>query len=140
MSATTALEVVVNTVTIARVSNGSVREQKNDVLLVVPDGDSQAVRLEDIARRRDVFRSLPDPLGSFPMVCRVASDDVSNSREWKMIAHHHDPIGRDAVQNRLARLDRLRGIVVEDGRPVGMLQARHWVMGDVTHMHELVVA
>ena len=32
-----------------------------------------------------------------------------------MIAHHHDPIGRDAVQNGLARLDRLRGVVVEEG-------------------------
>jgi hypothetical protein len=42
-----------------------------------------------------------------------------------MIAHHHhDPIGRDAVQNGLARLDRLGGLVVEDGGPVGALQAR----------------
>ena len=57
-----------------------------------------------------------------------------------MIAHHHDPIGRDAVQNGLARLDRLRGLVVEDRRPVGVLQARHRVMGDVTHMHELLLA
>src|SRR5258708_19608838 len=103
MSATTALEVVVNTVTIARVSNGSVREQKNDVLLVVPDGDSQAVRLEDIARRRDVFRSLPDPLGSFPMVCRVVSDDVSNSRACKTIPHHHDPLVPTPAPNPLAR-------------------------------------
>ena len=54
-----------------------------------------------------------------------------------MIAHRHDPIGRDAVQNGLARLDRLHGIVVEDRRPVRVLQARHRVMGDVTHMHEL---
>ena len=57
-----------------------------------------------------------------------------------MIAHHHDPIGRDAVENGLARLDRLRGVVVEDGRPIGVLQARHRVMRDVTHMHELLRA
>jgi len=57
-----------------------------------------------------------------------------------MIAHHHDPIGRDAVQNGLARLDCLGGLVVEDGRPVGVLQARHRVMGDVAHMHELLLA
>jgi hypothetical protein len=43
------------------------------------------------------------PLGGFPVVCRVAPDDMSNSWERKMIAHHHDPIGRDAVQNGLAR-------------------------------------
>src|ERR1700693_1324647 len=65
---------------------------------------------------------------------------MSNSWERKMIAHHHDPIGRDPVQNGLARLDRLRGIVVEDGRPVGLLQARDRVVGDVTHVHELLVA
>jgi hypothetical protein len=34
---------VVNTVTVARISNRSVRERKSDVLLVVPDGDSQAL-------------------------------------------------------------------------------------------------
>src|SRR6266851_6403906 len=36
-------KLVVNTVTVARVSNRSVRERKSDVLLVVPDGDSQAL-------------------------------------------------------------------------------------------------
>ena len=36
-------EMVVNTVAIARVSDRSVRERKTDVLLVVPDGDSQAL-------------------------------------------------------------------------------------------------
>jgi hypothetical protein len=35
-------ELVVNTVTVARVSNRSVRERKSDVLLVVPDRDSSA--------------------------------------------------------------------------------------------------
>src|SRR6478752_9434965 len=104
MSATTALESVR--------SNRSVREQKSDALLVVPRVILKSPCLEDIARRRDVFRSLPDPLGSFPVVCRVASDDMSNSRERKMIAHHHGLIGRDPVQNGLARLDRLRGVVV----------------------------
>src|SRR6266481_6279479 len=84
-----------------------------------------------------VIRSLPGPLFGSPVVCGVVSDDMSNSRERKMITHYLDPIGRDAAQNGLARLDRLRAIVVEDGRPVGMLQARHRVMGDVTHMHEL---
>jgi hypothetical protein len=34
---------VANTVTVARVSNRSIRERKSDVLLVVPDGDSQAL-------------------------------------------------------------------------------------------------
>src|ERR1700738_2264954 len=97
--------------------------------------------LEDIAcLRRDVIRSLPGPLDGFPVVCRVVSDDMSNSRERKMIAHHHDPIGRDAVQNGLARLDRLRGLVVEHRRPVGMLEAGHRIMGDVAHMHELLLA
>jgi len=42
-----------------------------------------------------------------------------------MTAHHHDPIDRNAVQDGLARLDRLRGLVVEDRRPVGVLQARN---------------
>jgi hypothetical protein len=49
-----------------------------------------------------VIGSRPDPLGRFPVVCRVASDDMSDSRERKMIAHYLDPIGRDAVQNGLA--------------------------------------
>ena len=93
---------VVNTATVARVTNRSVRERKSGVLLVVLDRDSQVTWLEAIARRRHVIRSLPDPLGSFPVVCRVASDDMSDSRERKMIAHHHDPIGRDAVQDGLA--------------------------------------
>jgi len=34
---------VVNTATVARISNRSVRERKSDVLLVVLDGDSEAV-------------------------------------------------------------------------------------------------
>jgi hypothetical protein len=33
-------EMIINTVTIAHVSNRSVRERKSGVLLVVPDGDS----------------------------------------------------------------------------------------------------
>jgi hypothetical protein len=65
-----------------------------------------------------VIRSLPGPLGGFPVVCRVVTDDMSNSWERKMIAHHHDPVGRDPVEDGLARLDRLCGIVVED-RTVG---------------------
>jgi hypothetical protein len=88
---------VVNTVTVARISNRSVRERKSDVLLVVPTAILKRSCLEDIARRRDVIRSLPDPLGSFPVVCRVPSDDMSNSRERKMIAHHQYPVGRDAA-------------------------------------------
>src|SRR6266478_5149706 len=77
--------------------------------------DRAACCLEDIAcLRRDVIRSLPGPLGGFPVVCRVVSDDMSNSWERKMIAHHHHPLGRDAAQNGLARLDRLRWGVVED--------------------------
>src|SRR5580698_6645680 len=87
-----------------------------------------------------VIQPLPGPLGGFPAICRVVPDDMSNGREWKMKAHHHEPISRNTVQDGLARLDRLRGIVVEDGRPLGALQARHRVMGDVTHMHELFVA
>jgi hypothetical protein len=51
-----------------------------------------------------------------------------------MIGHRHDAIGRDAVQNGLARLDRLRGIEVEDRRPIRVLQAGHRVVGDVTHI------
>src|SRR6476646_805689 len=97
MSATTALE--------SARSNRSVREQKSDALLVVPRVILKRPCLEDIARRRDVFRSLPDPLGSFPVVCRVASDDMSNSRERKMIAHHHGLIGRDATRSRMALRD-----------------------------------
>ena len=97
MSATTALESARWSSISAKVSKRSVRERKSAVLLVVPDGDSQALLHGNIARRRDVIRSLPDPLGSFPVVCRVASDDMSNSRERKMIAHHHDPVGRDAL-------------------------------------------
>src|SRR5258708_8152145 len=96
--------------------------------------------LDIVCLRTDVIRSLPVRRGSFPVICRAVSDDVSNSRERKMISHRHYPIGRDAVQNGPARLDRLRGIVVEDRRPVGVLQARHRVMGDVTHMHELLLA
>ena len=40
---------------------------------------------------------LPRPRGGFPVVCRVAPDDMSNTWERKMTAHHHDSIGRDAV-------------------------------------------
>jgi hypothetical protein len=83
---------VASTVTVARVSNRSIRERKSDVLLVVPDGDSQA-----LLPGRHVFRSLPDPRGSFPVVRRLASDDMPNPWERKVIAHRHDPIGRDAV-------------------------------------------
>ena len=65
--------------------------------------------MEDISSfRRDVIRSLPGPLFGFPVLCGVVWDDMSNSRERKMITHHLDPIGRDAAQNGLARLDRLR--------------------------------
>src|SRR5271155_5269670 len=92
------------------------------------------------ATPRFATTSLPDPLGGFPVVCRIASDDMSYSRERKMIAHHHDPIGRDSVQNGFARLDRLHGVVVENGCPVGVLQTRHRVVGNVTHMHELLLA
>src|SRR6476659_7284116 len=105
MSATTALESARWSSISAKVSKRSVRERKSAVLLVVPDGDSQALLHGNIARRRDVIRSLPDPLGSFPVVCRVASDDMSNSRERKMIAHHHDLIGRDATRSRMALRD-----------------------------------
>src|SRR5580658_6423385 len=78
-----------------------------------------------------VTQPLPGPLGSFPVICRVASDDVSDSREREMKAHHHEPIGRDPIEDGLARLDRLCRLVVENRRPVGVLQARHRVMGDV---------
>ena len=44
---------------------------------------------------------------------------MSDRWEREVIAHGHHPIGRDAVQSGLARLDRLRGVVVEDPRPVG---------------------
>src|SRR5580704_12718104 len=87
-----------------------------------------------------VIRPLPGPLGSFPVICSVAADDMSDSRERKMKAHHHEPISRNAVQNGLARLDRLRGLVVEHRRPLGMLEARHRIVGDVAHMHELLLA
>ena len=53
---------------------------------------------EDIVRRRDFIGSRPYPLGGFPMVCRVASDDMSNGRERKMIAYDPDTIGRDAIR------------------------------------------
>src|ERR1700686_3339260 len=97
----------VNTVTVARVSNRSVRERKSDVLLVVPTAILKCSCLEEIACRRHVIRSLPDPLGGLPVVCRVASDDMSNSRERKMIADHHGPIGPDAGPEGFWRLDRL---------------------------------
>ena len=99
MIATTALESARWSSIRAKVvlSNRSVRERKSDVLLVVPDDDFKHFCLEDIERRRDVIRSLPDPLGSFPVVRCVASDDMSNPWERKVIAHRHDPIGRDAV-------------------------------------------
>ena len=44
----------------------------------------------------------------------------------------------DAVQDRLAQLDRLRGIVVEGGRLLGVLQTDRRDMGDLAHMHELL--
>src|ERR1700692_3090740 len=90
--------------------------------------------------RKNIIRSLPGPLDGFPAVCRVVSDNMSDRREREMVAHGHHPIGRDAVEDGLARLNCLRGLVVEEGRPVGMLQARHGVMSDVAHMHELFVA
>src|ERR1700730_8489808 len=97
--------------------------------------------LEDIAYlRRNIIRSLPGPLGGFPAVCRVASDDMSNSWERKMKTHRQDPVSRDAVKNGRARLNRLRGLVVEHRCPVGVLEARHRIMGDVAHMHELLLA
>jgi hypothetical protein len=94
---------VVNTVTVARVSNRSVRERRATCCQSSPTAILKRSCLEDIARlRRVAIRSLPSPLGRFPVVCRVISDDMSNCRERKMIAHHHDPVGRDAVQNGLA--------------------------------------
>jgi NAD(P)-dependent dehydrogenase (short-subunit alcohol dehydrogenase family) len=90
--------------------------------------------------RRDIIRSLPGPLDGFPAICRALSDDMSDRREREMIAHGHHPIGCDAVQDGQARLDRLRRIVVEEGRPVWALQARHRVMGDVAHVRELLLA
>ena len=53
--------------------------------------------------RSDVVRSLPDPLGGFPAVCRVVSDDMSNAWERKMIAHHHD--SSVATRSRMALRD-----------------------------------
>lgn len=47
---------VANTVTVARVSNRSIRERKSDVLLVVPDGDSHALLP---GRHRAPARCLP---------------------------------------------------------------------------------
>ena len=79
-------------------------------------------------------------MDGLPAICLVVFDDVADRRERKMIAHRHDPVGRDAVQDRLARVDRLRGVVVEDRRSLEVLQARHRVMGDVAHMHELLLA
>jgi hypothetical protein len=52
------------------------------------------------------IRLLPSPLHGFPVVCSVAADDMSNSGERKMIAHRHDHVGRDTVQN---------GHIVADG-------------------------
>src|ERR1700735_154423 len=65
---------------------------------------------------------------------------MSNTWERKMTAHHHGSIGRDAVQDGLARLDRLRGLVVEDRRPVGGLAACPRVMGNITHINKLLLA
>src|ERR1700730_14511916 len=131
-----------NTVTVARASSTD-QSASESATRWWPARTAMLKRacLEHIAcLRRDVIRSLPGPLDGFPVVCRVVSDDMSNSRERKMIAHHHDPIRRDAVQNGLARLDRLRGLIVEHRRPVGMLEAGHRIMGDVAHMHELLLA
>src|SRR5712671_7600867 len=59
------------------------------------------------------IRSLPGQMGGFPVVCGVAADDMSDCRERNIIAHRHDPIGRDAVQNGLARLDTARRRLIE---------------------------
>jgi hypothetical protein len=110
-------------------------KRNSDVLLVVQDG-APAWKTSP-ASGVDGYPFATRPTVWLPSGMRCRTDDMSNSRERKMITHYLDPIGRDAAQNGLARLDRLRAIVVEDGRPVGVLQARHRVMGDVTHMHEL---
>ena len=60
----------------------------------------------------------------------VVSDDMSDRQERKMIAHRHNSVGRDAVQDTLTGVDRLGGVVVEDRRPLGVLQACHRTMGD----------
>ena len=78
---------VVNTVTVARISNRSVRERKSDVLLVVPDGDSQALLLGNIARRMIRLWYLstwyttepPDPNGDGQVAGRVLVVDPSSS-------------------------------------------------------------
>jgi hypothetical protein len=80
------------------------------------------------------------PLGGLPTICLVVSDNMSNGWERKVVTHGHHPIGRNAVQDRLTRVDRPRGIIIEDRRPLGVLQARHRIMGDVAHMHELLLA
>jgi hypothetical protein len=49
-----------------------------------------------------------------------------------MKAHHHEPSGRDAIEDGLSRLDRLCRLIIKDGRPIRVLQARRRVMGDVT--------
>jgi hypothetical protein len=46
---------IANTVTVARVTNRSVRARKSDALLVAPYCNSQAL-LPEIARRRDGHR------------------------------------------------------------------------------------
>jgi hypothetical protein len=66
------------------------------------------------------------------------ADPICATRE--VIAHHHDPVGRNPIKDGLARLDRLCGIVVEDRRPLRVQQARHRVVRDVTHVDELLIA
>src|SRR5271156_724088 len=84
--------------------------------------------------------SLPSPMGGLPAIGLVVSDNVSDRREWKMVAHRHNAVGRGPVQDSLARLDRLGGVVVKDRRPLGTLQACHRIMGDIAHEHELLRA
>ena len=79
-------------------------------------------------------------MDGFPAICLVGFDDMADPRGRKTIAHRHDPVGRNAVQDRLVRVDRPGWVVVEDRRSLGVLQARHRVMGDVTHVHELLLA
>ena len=57
-----------------------------------------------------------------------------------MTAQRHDPVGRDTVENGLARLDRLRGIIIEDWRPLRVLQACHGIVRNITHVDELLIA